>query len=206
MTRKSKQPAPAQAPLTPSQRRFVDEYLIDLNGTRAYRAAFPAATYRAARVGATTLLAKPNVAAEIRAARREQQRRTRMTADKVLRELARVAFSDILDLFDADGNALEPRQVPFDARRALTGVKVTQERTTRRVFRNGDEAVTETVHTRVLEYRFASKLDALGLLFRHLGLQTAPPPLGVLLNLLPPDVAAELNALPAEQRPAHQIS
>src|SRR5947209_3600953 len=93
-------PDPADAPLTPRERRFVDEYLVDLNATRAYRAAFPNAGYAAAKVGASRLLAKATLRAEIRAAREAQQRRARVSADAVLRELARIAFSDVVNLLD----------------------------------------------------------------------------------------------------------
>ena len=98
----------AKGDATEAQRRFVDEYLTDLNGTRAYRVAYPGASYAAARTNAGRLLALPAVAREVRAGRAAQRRRTRVTADRVLRELAAVAFSDIADLFGPDG-----RPVPF---------------------------------------------------------------------------------------------
>jgi hypothetical protein len=47
-------PDPTDVPLTSAERRFVDEYLVDLNATRAYRAAFPEGNYAAARVGGST--------------------------------------------------------------------------------------------------------------------------------------------------------
>ncbi len=172
---------------------FAGEYLVDLNGTRAYRVAFPAASYQSARVGAAKLLSKPNIAAEIAAARRAQQRRTRITADKALRELARVGFADILDLFADDGRLRPARQIPIETRRAIRAVKVTRERTTRRVTRNGKTRTTVTVHECVIEYKFASKLDALGKLAHYLGLSASIPPLDALLLALPPALADQIR-------------
>ena len=135
---------------------------------------------------------KANIRAEIATARRAQQRRTRITADKALREVARVAFSDIGDLFDDEGRLLETRRVPLETR-ALASVKVSRERTTRRVTRAGRSTTTETVRECVIEYRFANKLEAIGKLFNYLGLAASVPPLEVLLLSLPPALAAELR-------------
>lgn len=50
--------------LTEKQKRFVDEYVIDLNGTRAYKAAYPNVKKdESARVCASQLLTNPNVRA-----------------------------------------------------------------------------------------------------------------------------------------------
>lgn len=48
-------------PLTPTEDRFVTEYLIDLNGTQAYMRASPGVKEPTARVQASRLLAKPNI-------------------------------------------------------------------------------------------------------------------------------------------------
>ncbi len=48
--------------MTEKQKRFCDEYLIDLNGTRAYKAAYPSVkSDDAARTNASRLLANANV-------------------------------------------------------------------------------------------------------------------------------------------------
>jgi hypothetical protein len=185
-------------PLTPNEQRFVDEYLIDLNATRAYRTAYPAATYQSARVLAARLLAKVRIRDEIKAARAAQQNRTRVRADAVLRALAAAAFSDVGDLFDADGNPLPARRVPLHARRALQAVRVRPERTTTRttVARRGGATVTTevTVTTQLIEFRFADKVAALDKLCRYLGLDESIPPLDRLLEALPADLAAAVRA------------
>lgn len=48
--------------MTPKQRKFADEYLIDLNATRAYKAAYPKIkTDEAARANGSRLLTNANV-------------------------------------------------------------------------------------------------------------------------------------------------
>lgn len=79
--------------MTPKQRRFVDEYLIDLNATQAaIRAGYSS---RAAEAEASRLLRNVKVAEAIAKAQAERSERTKITADQVLRELAKIGFSDI---------------------------------------------------------------------------------------------------------------
>ena len=78
--------------MTPRQRRFVDEYLIDLDGRHAaIRAGYGRS---GAKDRGYKLLRRPEVAAAIAAAMAERARRTGITPDRVLEELARIAFID----------------------------------------------------------------------------------------------------------------
>jgi phage terminase small subunit len=79
--------------LTARQRRFVDEYLIDLNATQAaIRAKYSAKTAR--QIGEENL-SKPDIQAAIAIRMKDREARTEITQDKVLRELAKIGFSDI---------------------------------------------------------------------------------------------------------------
>ena len=79
--------------LTPKQRAFVREYLIDLNATQAaIRAGY---SEKAARSVAAENLTKPNIASAIDAAMKLRAERTDITADRVLKELAKIGFADI---------------------------------------------------------------------------------------------------------------
>lgn len=78
--------------LTPKQARFVEEYIVDLNATQAAtRAGYSAKT--AEYIG-YQLLQKTPVQAAIQAAQRERSARTGVTADRVVKEIARIAFAD----------------------------------------------------------------------------------------------------------------
>jgi len=74
------------------QSRFVDEYLIDLDGKHAaIRAGYAPSD---AKNQAYRLLRTPEIADAIHAAMAERSRRTGITPERVLEELARIAFAD----------------------------------------------------------------------------------------------------------------
>ncbi len=78
--------------MTPRQRRFVEEYLVDLNATQAAKRA--GYSPRSARQTGSELLRNPAVAAAIEKAQAKRAQRTRVSADRVVTELAKVAFGD----------------------------------------------------------------------------------------------------------------
>lgn len=81
--------------LTPKIQCFVNEYIVDLNGTQAaIRAGYSA---RTANVQASQLLAKPNVQAAVQAAMAKREARTEITQDMVLKELAKIGFANMQD-------------------------------------------------------------------------------------------------------------
>jgi phage terminase small subunit len=79
----------ARNELTPKQRRFVDEYLVDLNATQAaIRAGYSA---RTANEQGARLLANASIVAAIRTVQEARSQRLRLTQDDVLRGLHREA-------------------------------------------------------------------------------------------------------------------
>lgn len=80
------------AGLTEKQRRFCDEYLVDLNGTRAYMAVYPSVKKeQTASVCAAKLLRNAKVLAYLRESREEQQTRVQIRQDDVLRSIKEIA-------------------------------------------------------------------------------------------------------------------
>lgn len=79
--------------MTEKQKIFANEYLIDLNATRAYRVAYPSVKKEqtAAQAG-SRMLRNVKVAAYISERMEERQKRTEITQDRVLNELAAIAF------------------------------------------------------------------------------------------------------------------
>lgn len=78
--------------LTPKQAAFVQEYLIDLNATQAaIRAGYSERT--AEKIGSENLK-KPEVRAAIDSAKDKRSERTEITAERVLKEIAAMAFYD----------------------------------------------------------------------------------------------------------------
>jgi len=76
--------------LTPKQQRFVEEYLVDLNASAAYRRAGYAAKGNSAEVNAVRLLRNAQVAAAIETAKADRSEETRITAAWVLEQAALV--------------------------------------------------------------------------------------------------------------------
>lgn len=147
--------------LTPKQARFVEEYLVDLNATQAaIRARYSAKS--AARIG-VELLNKTHVAEAIAAAMAERSKRTEVTADRVLLELARIGFSDVMQHYEVDefGRLSLAADAPDGASAAVSSIK----RKTRTFTRDGDTEVTHEV-----EYKLWDKNTALASLGKHLGL------------------------------------
>lgn len=82
-----------ESELTPRQRAFVREYLIDLNATQAaIRAGYAA---NSASVEGARQLGNARVKAAVDAAMSLRSQRTDITADRVLKELAKIGFADI---------------------------------------------------------------------------------------------------------------
>lgn len=80
--------------MTPKRKIFADEYLIDLNAARAYRAAGYRGNDNVCKVEGHRLLTNPNVAAYIAAAQAERAQRTEITQDMVLKRWWEIAMAD----------------------------------------------------------------------------------------------------------------
>lgn len=109
-------------PLSPKQQRFVDEYLVDLNASQAaIRAGYSARN--ADKIG-WQLLGKTRVADAIALAKDARSRRTTITQDAVLYEIALLQHSSV-DHYHIDdyGNVTLAPQAPPDAIRAVASLK-----------------------------------------------------------------------------------
>jgi len=103
------------------QRTFCEEYILDLNGTQAANRA----KYKknSACEQASELLTKPKIKAYIALLMKARADRTEITPDRVLKELAAIAFANIDDFvkvtegeeiettMDADGNPVENKRI-----------------------------------------------------------------------------------------------
>lgn len=145
-------------PLTPKQQRFIEEYLVDLNGTQAaIRAGYSRKT---ANVQASDLLTKPNIMAAVQAAQRERSHRAGITADRVLEEVRRLALSDVRSLFDEAGNLRPLHGLTDEQAAAIGGLEV--------VIKNAKagDGHTDTIH----KIKVWDKPKSLEMLMKHLGL------------------------------------
>ena len=161
--------------LNPKQQRFCEEYMIDLNATQAaIRAGYSVAT---ACEQASRLLANVKISREIERLQAIQSRRTGITADRVLIELAKIAFVDPDRVINANDGTVKT-DASADDRAAIQGVKVKQ-------------STSQTGDSFEAEVKLYDKTRALELLGKHLGLFSDK----VDLNLTQPIVVSGGEAL-----------
>lgn len=144
------------AKLTAKQQCFVNEYLIDLNATQAaIRAGYSPKT---ATEQASRLLSNVNIRACVDKAMAERSKRTGVTAERVVLELACLGFVNAKDLVNmTDGSVLD--STSRDDTAAIASVKV---KTTPGEYGNSVER----------EVKLSDKTKALELLGKHLGMFT----------------------------------
>lgn len=142
--------------LTAKQKKFVEEYLIDLNATQAaIRAGYSPDT--AYSVGSENLK-KPEIKASIDKAMAERSRRTGISQDRVIQELARIAFVNPQKVIQTS-NASVRQDISEDDAACIQAVKVKMSES-----ENGSSCEREV--------RLNDKLKALELLGKHLGMFT----------------------------------
>lgn len=142
------------AKLNRKQQLFVDEYLIDLNATQAaIRAGYSVASARD--IGCENLT-KPNIQEAIAKAMAERSRRTGINQDRVVEELAKLAFVNIADVVDVKTGAVREDASKED----LACIQSIKYKTT--------ESLNGTSVER--EVKIADKKGNLELLGRHLGM------------------------------------
>ena len=108
--------------LSDREQRFVSEYAIDANGTRAYIAAGYSRKNPAP--GAWRLMKRPRVKTALEALRAKHAEHAEITAERYDRELAAIGFSDLRRCFDAKGKLLPVSQWPDDVAAAIASVEV----------------------------------------------------------------------------------
>lgn len=139
--------------LTDKQQRFVDEYLIDLNATQAaIRAGYSAKT---ADQQGSRMLANVKVKQAVAEKQAQRSKRTGVNQDRVLLELAKVAFAKMTDIVDSNGRIKEDAS-PDDLA-CIESIK----------YKESDNEYGGSVER---EVKIASKLKALELLGKHLGM------------------------------------
>lgn len=162
--------------LTPKQKRFCEEYLIDLNATQAaIRAGYSPKT---AEQTASRLLRNVKVQEYIAKRQKELSRSTEVTQERVIRELALIAFSNtadyahvvekkmkaevggmLVDILDEDGKPATYRTVEP----VLTEELTEEQKRALAVIKKGRDG---------LEVKPCDKVRALELLGKHLGMFT----------------------------------
>lgn len=144
----------AKRQLSEQRQRFVDEYLIDLNGTQAaIRAGYSPKT---ANEQASRLLANVSIQQAIAEHMAERSKRTGINQDRVVLELAKIAFVKMTDVVDSDTGEILPNASDDDLA-CIESVK----------FKQSDNQYGGSIER---EVKLSPKIKALELLGKHLGM------------------------------------
>jgi phage terminase small subunit len=163
--------------LSSKERRFVSEYLVDQNATKAAeRAGYSVKT---ARQLGSRLLSKVNIQTALNKSLKKVEESNEITADRLDRALLALAEADIRKAFNADGTPKAIHDIPDDVAKAISSVEMNHE--------TGE----------ITRFRFAEKVRPIELLLKrknllkdlheHTGKDGKP---------LPPAVAIDLSNIP----------
>ena len=135
---------------------FADEYLIDFNGTRSYKAAYgDDLTDETAAVNASKLLRNTKVSNYIGERIKEREKRTEITQDDVVRSLKMILDANVTDVVNAKGQykitVKDTSEIPKELQFAIKSIKPSKAG---------------------IEVEFYDKLRAAELLGKHLGMFT----------------------------------
>lgn len=149
--------------MTNAQKIFCNEYLIDLNATRAYKVAYPNCKKDStARTNGSKLLTNTNIQSFINRKMEEREKRTEITQDMVIQELARIAFLDIRKLYNENGNLKNIQDIDENTVKAISSLETLEEY---EGYGKDREKIGDTQKVKLLD-----KTKALELLGKHLGI------------------------------------
>ena len=159
--------------MTDAQKRFCDEYLIDFNATRAYKVAYSRCKKdETARANSSRLLTKANIQEYIAIRQEEREKRTEITQDMIIKELAKIALFNIKDIYNENGTLKKVTELDDDTAKAISGVKIQQKAGAMKISlsKKNDEVPIEHIPEQTVEFKTNDKTKALELLGKHLGM------------------------------------
>ena len=149
--------------MTDAQKRFCDEYLTDLNATRAYKVAYLRCKKdETANVNGSKLLRNAKVQEYISEKMKEREKRTEITQDMVIKELAKIAFLDIRKRYTENGQLKNIADMDSETAGAISSLETLEEY---EGYGDDREKIGDTQKVKLLD-----KTKALELLGRHLGI------------------------------------
>lgn len=145
--------------LSMRHQRFVLEYVIDLNATKAYIKIFPDSGATAAGVNGHKLLKNTKIFLALKEVQGNVLNYLGITAARVLREVGRCGFLDIRQTFNEAGTLLSVHEMPEDVAAAISSIEV---------FEQFEGAVKDRVFIGYTKkVKFVDKRGSLELLMRH---------------------------------------
>lgn len=184
---------PKKRPLTQKELRFIDEYIVDLNGTQAaVRAGY---SKRSAHTTCHDVLKKPEIMQRIKQKQMDIQVSTGITVENITKELAKIAFFDLRMALNIDGTVKPIDQLDDNTIAGIAGLEINE------LFEGTGRDRERVGYTKKI--KIADKVAALEKLGKHLGIFTdnlnvvTKEPISIDVTQLTPEQAAEIykNAL-----------
>ena len=174
---------PVTQTLTPKEKRFCDEYIIDLTATQAaIRAGYSRHTARS--IGSENLT-KPAIIAKIEISKANRAERTGIDAAWALTRLVTEVEADINDIFDDEGAVLPVSEWPLIWRQGLiTGIDV-------EIIKGPDG----TEMGMVKKIRFSDRLKRLELIARHVNVKAFDERVSIGIDDIPGRMERELKRM-----------
>ena len=161
--------------MTDAQKRFCDEYLIDLNATRAYKVAYPNCKKdETASAAGSRMLGNVKVQEYISEKQKQIEKRTEVTQDRVINELANVAFTNATDfaqivekeyeenIYNEEGKCIGTKPKKYKCLELTNTKDLTEQQ------KSAIAGIKQTANG--IEIKTNDKVKALELLGRHLGI------------------------------------
>lgn len=142
--------------MTEQRKRFADKYFETLNGCKsAIYAGYSEAT---ARQQAHQMLQDPEVEEYLRKLREEEAERNGVSRERLLQEYKKIAFSDVRELYNADGGLHNVKQIDDETAGAISSIK------SKEVYDNEGNKVGD-----IIEVKTHDKIRALDAIGKHIG-------------------------------------
>lgn len=141
--------------MTSKEKKFCEEYLVDLDGTKAaIRAGY---SKRTAGQIAYDMMQKQHIKKYLEKKRTELEIKTGVKAESVIRELAALGFYNVQDLVNDENCAIKISKAEREILKPVVGLKVTET-----ITKAGERII-------VTDLKLANKIEALVSLGKHLG-------------------------------------
>jgi phage terminase small subunit len=158
---KSKSEKTELEPLTSKEERLCREFICDFaeNQVRAYMHVYPGQSYDSSRVDSSKVFAKSNIKKRIAELRAERNKRLEISGDRVLAEIAKLAFYDPRCFFDSDGRLKPIDEIDPDHAAIIGGIETLHKTV-------GDEKDGMAVITKIKLADKGANLERLGKYFK----------------------------------------
>ena len=124
--------------LKPEHRVFAENYVIEWNGTKSYKAAYPNVNDNTAAVNATKLLRNTKIAEYIEEIQNDLGKLCGVSAARNILELKKIAYSNLSDFKDGWMTEKDFDELTLDQKAALSEIQYTT-----KTFQGGEENIVK---------------------------------------------------------------